>query len=167
MSRKKPQRISAVDVIIAVCVAGVLAIVIAGVRGQDQATQSSPVPCPARGLTVDANVIKIVDGDTIDVRVEFKFRVRLLDCWAPESRTRDAAEKIRGLASKGYLLDLADGQRVRVHVPGSDNLAEVLTLDRVLGRAYVLKDGEPERSDLSWQMVQAGHALTNKPERED
>jgi endonuclease YncB( thermonuclease family) len=135
---------------------------IAGARGQNQTTISSPVPCPARGLTVDAEVIKIVDGDTIDVRVEFKFRVRLLDCWAPESRTRDTAEKILGLASKGYLLDLADGQRVRVHVPGSDNLAEVLTLDRVLGRAYILKDGDPELSDLSWQMVQAGHATPIK-----
>ena len=131
--------------------------------GGEIAATTKPMPCPERGLSVNAEVIKIVDGDTIDCRVTLDFRVRLLDCWAPESRTRDLAEKQRGLAAKGYMLDLADGKAVRVFIPGSGTLGEMLTLDRILGRVYVLDaSGEPERSDLSWQMIAGGHATAEK-----
>ena len=59
-----------------------------------------------------ATVIKIIDGDTIDVDIHLGFDIMLrkqrislygIDC--PESRTRNLEEKQRGLLSKGYLLD--------------------------------------------------------------
>ena len=56
-------------------------------------------------------VIKIVDGDTIDVIIDLGFdilhraRVRLYGIDTPESRTRDKEEKIRGILSKNYLKD--------------------------------------------------------------
>ena len=56
-------------------------------------------------------VIKIVDGDTIDVIIDLGFdilhraRVRLYGIDTPESRTRDKDEKIRGMLSKNYLKD--------------------------------------------------------------
>jgi endonuclease YncB( thermonuclease family) len=160
------ERITWVDILIVILLALLLAVAITTSQADDAPSLQVPVPtpCPARGLTVDAEVIKIVDGDTIDCRVQFDFRVRLLDCWAPESRTLDLAEKSRGLAAKGYMLELADGQAVRVFVPGSGTLGEILTLDRVLGRVYVLTDGEPSEADLPFQMVEAGHATTTKKE---
>jgi endonuclease YncB( thermonuclease family) len=157
-----PNRITRIEVVVAV----VLAAAIGNVWGDDllSVPVATPTPCPERGLSVNAEVIKIVDGDTIDCRVTLDFRVRLIDCWAPESRTRDLEEKARGLAAKGYMLELADGQAVRVFIPGSGTLGEVLTLDRILGRVYVLTDGEPSEADLSFQMVEAGHATTTKKE---
>ena len=57
-------------------------------------------------------VLKVVDGDTIDVDIDLGFnisytqRVRLAGIDTPESRTRDLAEKKLGLESKKYLADL-------------------------------------------------------------
>lgn len=52
---------------------------------------------------------RVVDGDTIDARIDLGFnvwtfvRIRLYEIDAPESRTRDLDEKRRGLESKEYL----------------------------------------------------------------
>ena len=55
-------------------------------------------------------VVKIVDGDTVDVDIDLGFgiwmrneRIRLLGIDTPESRTRDKEEKKYGLAAKKYL----------------------------------------------------------------
>src|SRR6056300_1330435 len=55
-------------------------------------------------------VIKVVDGDTVDVDIDLGFgvwlkkeRVRLYSIDTPESRTRDKEEKIYGKAAKDYL----------------------------------------------------------------
>ena len=59
-----------------------------------------------------AKVVRIIDGDTIDVDVQLGFdvvlskqRVRLYGIDTPESRTRNKEEKIRGLLSKERLKD--------------------------------------------------------------
>lgn len=56
-------------------------------------------------------VVKVIDGDTIDVDIDLGFntiltkkRIRLYGIDTPESRTRDKEEKKRGLISKNYLL---------------------------------------------------------------
>lgn len=56
------------------------------------------------------NIIKIVDGDTVDVDIDLGFgmwikdeRVRMMGIDTPESRTRDKVEKKFGLASKERL----------------------------------------------------------------
>ena len=54
-------------------------------------------------------VLKVVDGDTIDVILDmgfdilYKQRVRLFGIDTPESRTRDLTEKKYGLMSKEFL----------------------------------------------------------------
>ena len=55
-------------------------------------------------------IIKIVDGDTVDVDIDLGFgvwmrgeRVRLYGIDTPESRTRDLEEKKYGLAAKEFL----------------------------------------------------------------
>lgn len=54
---------------------------------------------------------KIVDGDTIDVDIDLGFgvwlkdqRIRLHGIDTPECRTRDAEEKIFGLAAKNFVI---------------------------------------------------------------
>ena len=55
-------------------------------------------------------VVKVVDGDTVDVDIDLGFgvwlrdeRVRLYGIDTPESRTSDDIEKIYGFAAKEYL----------------------------------------------------------------
>jgi endonuclease YncB( thermonuclease family) len=137
-------------------------------RGHEAVANNAPrpIPAPDPGLTLDARVTHIVDGDTIDctVLVPLVFRIRLLDCWAAETRTRDPEVKQRGLAAKAYLEKLIGHNPVRVHIPGRAKLGDMLTLDRVLGRVWPMQDGKPLSGDLSARMVEAGHATTTKKE---
>ena len=62
--------------------------------------------------TYSIEIVKIVDGDTVDVLIDLGFhitikkRVRLQGINAPESRTRNLREKKRGLASKARLREM-------------------------------------------------------------
>ena len=56
-------------------------------------------------------VVKVVDGDTIDVDIDLGFgvwlrnqRIRMYGIDTPESRTRDLEEKKYGLAAKEFLV---------------------------------------------------------------
>ena len=60
-------------------------------------------------------VVKVIDGDTVDVDIDLGFgvwlhkeRVRLFGIDTPESRTRDLEEKKYGLAAKEYLTGMLD-----------------------------------------------------------
>lgn len=117
-------------------------------------------PHPPLGLTARCSVRHVVDGDTLDIDVVVPLRIRLLDCWAPESRTKDISEKVLGMAAKRNLDDLTKGLTGVVFIPTSEakSLADVLTLGRVLGRLWM--DGEEE--DVSSKQVAAGYASSRK-----
>lgn len=127
-------------------------------------THSQSVVCPPRGLTIDGVVTRVIDGDTIVVRSCVDYHVRLLDCWAPESRTRDLDEKQKGQRARRRMEELAAGKTVRVHIPGGDNLTELITLGRVLGRVWLRVDAQPVGPDLSSRMVSEKLATPRKQE---
>ena len=103
-----------------------------------------------------ATVERVVDGDTIDVTLDLGFsiqyqaRIRLLGINTPESRTRDKAEKARGLAAKDYVVDCCEAQEAIVIQTSLDKRGK---FGRVLGRVvgvdgYCLND----------VLVDVGHA---------
>ncbi|MAC71635.1 MAG: nuclease [Gammaproteobacteria bacterium] len=64
-------------------------------------------------------IVKVVDGDTIDVNVDLgwsvsvrKQRIRLYGIDAPESRTRDLEEKQFGKASKKFVKDFLNSDHI-------------------------------------------------------
>ena len=66
-----------------------------------------------------ANVVKIVDGDTVDVNIDLGFgvwmmdeRVRIMGIDTPESRTRDKVEKLFGLAAKTKLKEILLNEKI-------------------------------------------------------
>jgi len=60
----------------------------------------------------EAEVIRVVDGDTIDAKISLGFdvyvkkRIRFQGFNAPESRTRNLEEKKRGLAAKDRVIEI-------------------------------------------------------------
>ena len=68
----------------------------------------------------DVTVIKVVDGDTVDVDIDLGFgvclkdeRVRIMGIDTPESRTSDKVEKVFGTAAKNRLKELlAEGGKL-------------------------------------------------------
>ena len=112
------------------------------------------------GLTFGGTVTRVLDGDTIEVEIRRTVRVRLLDCWAPETRTRDKEEKRRGIAARKALRDMVEDEQVLVDVPieAQGKFGDSMTFGRVLGHVWC--DG----MDVANEMVMQGHATRTKHE---
>ena len=89
----------------------------------------------------NATLIRVIDGDTIDAMIDLGFdiqvkkRIRFAGIDAPESRTRNLAEKKMGIASKERVIELLDG---------AANVFELESMElgkygRVLGRIHISK----------------------------
>lgn len=113
---------------------------------------------PPLGESRPCRIVSVHDGDTLTVEFQPQTaRVRLIDAWASETRTKDKAEKARGIKAREYLKTLAEGKDAVLFVPYQRDIGDQTTLGRVLGRVYV--DGV----DLSEAMVESGHASREKP----
>lgn len=122
---------------------------------------------PAPSWTTQATVTNVVDGDTLDVEIRRTIRIRLIDCWAPESKidkritpADQAAAKRAGIASKAHLTLLAQGQQVIVQIPTSPDgkFADSITLGRALGNVWIQNDSV----SLAEKQVAAGHATKSQ-----
>ena len=103
-------------------------------------------------------VLKVVDGDTIDVVIDLGFdisytsRVRLAGIDTPESRTTDAREKILGVEVKEYLKKALEGATdIVIRTEKVDSSEK---FGRILGWLFVNK----ETGSLNMQLVNKGYA---------
>ena len=103
-------------------------------------------------------VLKVVDGDTIDVDIDLGFdisytqRVRLAGIDTPESRTTDKAEKALGLEVKDRLkkaIDAAKDVVIKTEKPDSSE-----KYGRILG--WVFLDGATK--SINEQLIDEGYA---------
>ena len=100
----------------------------------------------------DVKVIKVVDGDTVDVDIDLGFgvtltdeRVRIMGIDTPESRTRDKVEDLFGEAAKARLKELMkDGGKL---ITTEDRKGEDMKgkFGRVLGDFKVDYNGEMKK----------------------
>ena len=108
----------------------------------------------------DIRVIRVVDGDTIDAQVDLGFkihhniRIRLFGINTPETRTRDAEEKVKGKAATKRVKELiqeADRIILKSHGVGK--------FGRCLGELTIIKfsEGEDESKDLTQTLLAEGH----------
>jgi endonuclease YncB( thermonuclease family) len=116
---------------------------------------------PPLGITTRCRVIEVIDGDTLEVDVVKRVRVRLIDCWAPEIRTKNDVVKKAGAAAKKNMQYMAEDLDGVLFIPGHENneIGDSLTLSRVVGQVWV--DG-PDKRSLAERQVAAGHASTHK-----
>ena len=101
-----------------------------------------------------AKLVRVIDGDTIDVDIDLGFdvwlkrqRVRLAGIDAPESRTRNNAEKVLGLAAKARLTELCSAE-MQLESLGTGKFGRIL--------------GIPKTSDgvsICSNLIDAGHAV--------
>lgn len=135
-----------------------------------------PEQAPRPGFSTDCVITEVYDGDTVVVEFTATARVRLIDCWAPEIRTKDDTEKAKGFDSRNHLAKAAGMQwnaearrwrgrtPARLHVPfgSGQDIGGVMTLGRVLGSLWL--DGD--RMSLSALQVTTGHATPAKAQPE-
>ena len=106
------------------------------------------------------NLVKVVDGDTVDVDIDLGFgvwlrkqRIRLYGIDTPESRTRDKVEKVYGLAAKDFLSKmLSTGEMsIKTHKDAKGKFG------RILGELF-MKTSIGELS-VNQSLVENSHAV--------
>lgn len=108
-------------------------------------------------------IVKVVDGDTIDVIIDLGFdlykkeRVRVAGVDTPEKRTRNLEEKELGIDATNWLKDQLESA-----IDGEDDLVIRTEIDggfgkygRLLGWLYIGEDTE----SINERMIAEGYAL--------
>ena len=105
-----------------------------------------------------AKLDRVIDGDTVDAMIDLGFsthrsiRIRFHGINTPESRTRDKAEKKRGLAAKDRLIEIleADGNQFVIQSLG------VGKYGRCLGILYTESLGD---TSVQQTLIDEGHGV--------
>ena len=117
---------------------------------------------PTPVIKLRCQVTAVTDGDTVTAQITIPARVRLLNCWAPESRgaKKSNAGKLAKQAMEQLVADHPSGSGVlTIPLDGVTRLDELFTMGRVLG--FIQLDGQS--ADLSTLQVESGHATREKP----
>lgn len=112
-------------------------------------------------------ILKVIDGDTVDVDIELGFgivltdeRVRIMGIDTPESRTSDKVEDIFGEAAKARVKELlGKGDyailKTEVNKDGEDMKGK---FGRVLGD-FIVEEWEGQPKLLTEILIEEGHAV--------
>ena len=102
-----------------------------------------------------AVIIKVIEGDTVDVDIDLGFevwlknqRIRLYGIDTPESRTRDKVEKVFGNLAKNKILEFCPiGSEIVLQTKTDDSrgkygriLGELITKDGINVNEYFIKN---------------------------
>jgi len=103
--------------------------------------------------TYNCKLLRVIDGDTVRAQIDLGFDVwvtktiRLTGINAPESRTRDKIEKVKGLEAKARLIELLEHMSFKIQSHG------VGKFGRCLGVLYV------DDININEQLITEGHAV--------
>lgn len=113
-------------------------------------------------------VVRVVDGDTVDVDIDLGFgivlkdeRVRIMGIDTPESRTSDKVEKVFGLASKQRLKELLNEGAVLITKEDKHGEDMKGKFGRILGDFMV---GDRTVTDI---LIEEGHAVRYHGQNKD
>jgi len=116
----------------------------------------------------EVKVLKIVDGDTVDVDINLGFgivltdeRVRIMGIDTPESRTSDKVEKVFGLAAKARLKELLDEEAILITTEDKHGEDMKGKFGRVLG------DFRVGGKTVTQILIEEGHAVAYNGESKD
>ena len=111
-------------------------------------------------------LLRVVDGDTVDVDIELGFgivlsdeRVRIMGIDTPESRTSDKVEKVFGLAAKKRLKELLGKQpilKTQIAKDGEDMKGK---FGRVLGDFNVYDAKTDSWRPVTQILIEEGHCV--------
>ena len=111
-------------------------------------------------------LLRVVDGDTVDVDIELGFgvvladeRVRIMGIDTPESRTSDKVEKLFGLAAKNRLKELLGKQpilKTQIAKDGEDMKGK---FGRVLGDFSVYDAKTDSWRPATEVLIEEGHCV--------
>ena len=108
-------------------------------------------------------IVRVVDGDTVDVDIDLGFgvwlqkqRVRLYGVDTPESRTRDAEEKVFGNLAKKFVEDrlpVGSKQKLRTRLDGKGKFG------RILGEFLIYDPKTDRESTINQMLIETSNAV--------
>lgn len=109
----------------------------------------------------EVKILKVIDGDTVDVDIDLGFgitlrdeRVRIMGIDTPESRTSDPVEKAFGLAAKERLIELLEEESILITVDDKKGEDMKGKFGRILGDFRTI-DGRK----VTEVLIEEGHAV--------
>ena len=113
-------------------------------------------------------LIKVIDGDTIDIDIDLGFgvwlrnqRIRMYGIDTPESRTRDLDEKKYGLAAKAFLTEMLDDS----HLTLKTHKDERGKFGRILGEIWRTTNFADQ--SINNYMIEKHHAVAYHGQSKD
>jgi micrococcal nuclease len=112
-----------------------------------------------------ATVVKVIDGDTVDVDIDLGFgivmkdeRVRIMGIDTPESRTSDDTEKLFGEAAKSRVIELlGEGAILKTQI-NKDSSNMKGKFGRILGD-FIVEEFEGQPRLLTEVLIEEHHAV--------
>ena len=121
-----------------------------------------------------ATIVKVVDGDTVDVDIDLGFgivlsdeRVRIAGIDTPESRTRDKEEKKFGLAAKSRVKQLLGKTcvlKTQINKNGEDMKGK---FGRILGDFSIYDSATDRWRMITEVLISEGHAVPYHGQNKD
>ena len=114
--------------------------------------------------TYRCKLIKVVDGDTVDVDIDLGFgvwlqkqRIRLYGIDTPESRTSDDVEKVYGNAAKDFLIKWTNSGNLSIksHKDAKGKFG------RILGEIWC------HDTNINEKLIESHHAVRNHGQSKD
>lgn len=128
--------------------------------------------------TYEATLVRVVDGDTVDVDIHLGFnvtlskqRIRVMGIDAPESRTSDPTEKVFGLAAKSRVRELlheelqlvtTDQQHEKFgRILGDFRIGDRLMTDILVEEGYAVRYNGGNKEELEIEHLRNREKLIN------
>ena len=114
--------------------------------------------------TYQADLLRIIDGDTVDALIDLGFsvrvkvRIRMMGINTPESRTRNKEEKVKGLDSKKRLVELLEANDNKFLMRST----EKGKYGRYLADMFTEVENYPSEHYCNYQDITKSHKLTEK-----
>jgi len=107
----------------------------------------------------NCSLVRVIDGDTVVCDVDLGFdvsltkqKLRLYGINTPESRTRDKAEKVRGLAAKNRLIEILSENDNKFLIQSHDKGKFGRILAEIWSDEFCLES-------VNQQLIREGHAV--------
>lgn len=117
--------------------------------------ESIAAAAPDVATTVECEVVRAIDGDTVEVVVKQRYRVRLIDCWAPELSTGAPGDESKR-ALETFIGPMP--APAVLSVPWHEQVGKQWSMGRVVGNVWIKNTS----ASLSEAQVASGHATRIK-----
>ncbi len=124
-----------------------------------QVEPSKEIQPPVPSITVGGRIVRVIDGDTVEIAIEYRAHIRVIDCWAPEKNTPEGVKAMKFLQSQATI-----GRPCLVNIPLKRDIGKSITLGRLLGDIWLLDEKLVPSQPISKLMRDAGYATLQKEE---